>query len=130
MSRLPLSMYCRRVNITVDGQLVFDGEKKQAEAVIERYAKHRNVVCVLPALEDGEHFYMQCNFKMEASDLDNYKFVDTLANICKHGVLPSIDRTHDVEAFLFVSAGDKSRLASESVHSRIRSKFEVVPPLE
>ena len=95
-NRLPISMYCQ-LRAIVD----FEKEKDEADRVLGEQSGGRNCVCILPVLEDGKHYYLQCNFKMEFTDSWSFKYVNTLDKLCEQSVFPLIDRKYEVEAYLF-----------------------------
>lgn len=121
MSRFPFSMYCRLAGI--EG---FFQEKAVAEHTIDEHANGRSCICVLPVLEDGRHYYVQCSFRREPGDTGTFKFVNTLQALCDQQVLPALDRAHSVEAYLFLDAKARDAFASQPIHRNIKGKFEVV----
>ena len=119
--RLPLSMYCPLMGI--EG---FEGEKEVAHRVLESQDDEKICVCVLPVLEDGRHYYFQCNFKRAPNDMGDFKVVNTLDLLCEQRVLPTLDREHAVDAYLFLDKAALEAFAARSIHRAIRGKFELV----
>lgn len=117
-SRLPLSMYCPLIAI-----VGFDDEKIRAEQILDSNARGRVAICILPVLEDGQHYYAQCNFKRNRQDVGTFKFVNKLDLLCQEDVLPTLDREHNVDVYLFSDAIALNRFAVQPIHRRLAKKF-------
>jgi hypothetical protein len=124
LKRLPASMYCQLNSIAH-----FDDEKNIAEKTLSSYSRGRTALCILPVLEDGQHYYGQCNFKRDRSAEYNFKFVNSFDNLCAQKVLSILGKAHSVDVFIFLAQSDMVRFESNSVHRAVAQKFELQRPL-
>jgi hypothetical protein len=104
----------------------FEEEKTRADPILSAHANGRICICILPVLEDGMHYYLQCNFKRAIRDEYDFKILDTFEKLCNDRVLPRLDRENYVEAHLFLTSETLEEFAAQPVHQGIRQKFEIV----
>jgi|SRR5271170_4903056 len=125
LNRLPFSVYCRLSYICG-----FEDERAHCDRILSAHANGRICICILPVLEDGKHYYAQCNFKRDLAAQGELKFVDRFEKLCADRVLPRLARENSVEAYLFLTDATLQEFSSQPVHQAVRQKFEIVTDQE